>query len=1246
MKENAAKNADLSVTPFKESIMSTMKTMDGNTATAHIAYALSEVAAIFPITPSSNMAESADEWAAEGRRNIFGQMVQVREMQSEAGAAGAVHGSLAGGVLTSTFTASQGLLLMIPNMYKIAGELLPGVFHVSARSLAAPSLCIFGDHQDVMATRQTGFALIASASVQECMDLALVAHLSAIEGSVPFCHFFDGFRTSHEVSKIEVIDYADIAKLVNHAKIEEFRRSAMEPRHPSIRGTVQNPDIYFQGRERSTPYYAALPGIVEKEMGKVAKLTGRKYKPFDYVGHPGAERVIVAMGSGCDTIEEMVNFMVAKGEKVGLVKVRLFRPFSVEHLVKVLPKTTQALTVLDRSKEAGSLAEPLYLDVCAALAEAGRLPKLMLAGRFALGSKEFTPAMVEAAYDNMARKKPKNHFTLGIDDDVSGSSLKYGEPVDTVPAGTVQCKFFGLGADGTVGANKQAIKIIGDNTKMYAQGYFAYDSKKSGGFTVSHLRFGKKPIRSSYLITQADYIACHKAAYVTQYDILDVVKEGGAFVLNCHWDLKELEKELPAAMKRTIARKQLHFYTIDAEKLAAELGLGGRINMIMQTAFFKLAKVLPLQEALKLLKDSIKEAYGSKGDKIVSMNVAAVDRAVDALQEVPYPAAWKDAKTGATVTYAGDTPFIKNVVRPVLAQKGDDLPVSAFDPAAVWPLNVTRYEKRGVAINVPEWLPENCIQCNQCSYVCPHAAIRPFLATEKELKDRPKSFATLKAIGKELDGLQYRIQVYSQDCLGCGSCVETCPAKKKALVMKPLDSQLPEQAPNLAFAEKNISVKDDLVPRNTVKGSQFQQPLLEFSGACAGCGESPYIKLVTQLFGERMVVANATGCTSVWGASTPSMPYCTNKDGHGPAWGQSLFEDAAEFGLGLLLATKQRREKLAMMVNDALKDKKSALPANLQKALKEWLAVMDEGDASKKAGDAVIKILAAIRGKKGPLAELASMDDHWTKKSNWIFGGDGLAYDIGYCGLDHVLASGEDINVLVLDTEVYSNTGGQSSKASPTGSIAKFTAAGKRVGKKDLGRMAMSYGFVYVASVAMGADKNQVLKAIREAEAYKGPSLVIAYAPCINHGIQKGMGKSMEESRLAVESGYWPLYRFNPELAGQGKTPLVLEYKYPDGSLQSFLSGEVRYAALEKFKPEDSKKLRRAIEKEYIERYLSLKQLSELPPVTLNIADPIIGKANAETDACVLTDTAEHGSGVACDDGRAGLPVKKTKAKK
>jgi pyruvate-ferredoxin/flavodoxin oxidoreductase len=1172
-----------------------MKTMDGNTAAAHIAYALCDTAAIFPITPSSAMAEVADEWAAGGRKNIFGQCVEVREMQSEAGAAGAVHGALAGGALTVTFTASQGLLLMIPNMYKISGELLPAVFHVSARSLAMPSLSIFGDHQDVMAARQTGFAMLASASVQECMDLALAAHLSAIEGSVPFLHFFDGFRTSHEINKIGVISYEDIAKLVNYEKIAEFRKAAMDPRRPTIRGTVQNPDIYFQGRERTSPYYRALPDIVAAQMEKIGKVTGRFYRPFDYHGSPDAERVVVAMGSGCETVEEFIKHCsAAAGEKIGLVKVRLFRPFSIEHLLVALPKSVKTVTVLDRCKEPGAPGEPLFLDVTAALAEGGRQARV-LAGRFALGSKEFSPAEVKAVFDNMLEAGPKNHFTVGINDDVSGSSLPLGPAPDTVPAGTVQCKFFGLGADGTVGANKQAIKIIGDNTGLYAQGYFAYDSKKSGGFTVSHLRFGKAPIQSTYLITKADYIACHKSAYVTQYDILDVIREGGVFVLNSSWTLEDMERELPAAMKRNIARKKLRFYNIDAVRQAAGLGLGGRINMIMQTVFFKLSDVLPLGQALDLLRDSVRKTYGNKGEKVVNMNIAAVDGALEALEEVKYPASWAKASNGAVVLHDDDPPYIRDVVRPILAQKGDSLPVSAFHPAAFFPLGSSAYEKRGVAVDVPEWIPENCIQCNQCSYVCPHAAIRPYLASADELKDKPAGFAVVKAVGKESAGLQYRMQVYVLDCMGCGSCAEVCPAKKKALAMKPLETQVGTQKANSAFAEKHISIKEHMTA-DTVRGSQFRQPLLEFSGACAGCGETPYIKLVTQLYGDRLLVANATGCTAVWAASTPSMPYCLNREGHGPAWGQSLFEDAAEFGLGLFMAKRQLRARLEDTVREALNGKGGDLPAGLAEDLAAWLAVKDDGPASKQAGDKVIARLSAVSDKSPLLRKLADLEDEFTRKSLWIFGGDGWAYDIGYGGLDHVLASGEDINVLVLDTEVYSNTGGQSSKASPTGSVAKFTAGGKPVAKKDLGRMAMSYGFVYVASIAMGADKSQTLKALREAEAHKGPSLVIAYAPCINHGIRKGMSKVMEESRLAVEAGYWPLYRFNPQLAAEGKNPLILEYKHPDGTLQDFLSGENRYAQLAVSDPEKSKMLRRAIEKEYLERYLILKQLSGLPP--------------------------------------------------
>ncbi|MDL2272037.1 pyruvate:ferredoxin (flavodoxin) oxidoreductase [Desulfovibrio sp. OttesenSCG-928-I05] len=1169
-----------------------MKTMDGNTAAAYVSYALSDTAAIYPITPSSNMGESADEWAAQGKKNIFGQTVQVRQLQSEAGAAGAVHGSLAAGALTSTYTASQGLLLMIPNMYKIAGELLPGVFHVSARAIAAHALSIFGDHQDVMAARQTGFAFLASASVQECMDLGLAAHLASLESSVPFCHFFDGFRTSHEISKIEVIDYEDIKKIVNYEKIEEFRNGAMMPEHPHVRGWAQNPDIYFQGREASNPFYDAVPGIVAAQMKKVASITGRNYKLFDYVGHPEATRVVISMGSSCETLEEVVNYLVAKGEKVGLVKVRLFRPFSVDHLLRAVPATAETITVLDRTKEPGALGEPLYLDVIGAFTEKGQMPTIV-GGRYGLGSKEFTPVMARAVYDNMLSAAPKNHFTVGIEDDVTDTSLELGDALNTVPEGTVECKFFGLGADGTVGANKQAIKIIGDNTDMYAQGYFSYDSKKSGGFTVSHLRFGKSPIQSTYLITHADYVACHKSAYVHQYDLLDGIKDGGTFVLNSRWGtVADMEKELPAKMLRTIAKKKLKFFNIDAVAVAGEVGLGGRINMIMQTAFFKLANVLPFEQAVALLKESIKKTYGSKGDKIVNMNIAAVDKAIDNLIEIKYPESWADAKDACCCSN-DDPEYIRDVVRPILAQEGDKLPVSAMSPDGLAPLGTAAFEKRGVAIDVPEWLPENCIQCNQCSFVCPHAAIRPVLATDEELEGAPASFVTLEGKGKDIKGMKYRMQVYAQDCLGCGSCAETCPAKQKALVMKPIETQLDAQVANLAFAESNIAIKDDLMARDTLMGSQYQQPLLEFSGACAGCGETPYVKLITQMFGDRMVIANATGCSSIWGASAPTTPYTTNKDGHGPAWGNSLFEDAAEFGYGMNMAYSQRRDKLADLVKEAMA---GDIPADLKEAMQAWLDVMNKGAESKAAGEEVLARMSSAPDSE-LLHEIWHMSDLFTKKSVWVFGGDGWAYDIGYGGVDHVLASGEDINILVLDTEVYSNTGGQASKATPLGSIAKFAASGKKLPKKDLGRIAMTYGYVYVASISMGANKQQVLKALREAEAYNGPSLVIAYAPCINQGIRKGMGKSMEESKLAVDCGYWPLYRFNPELANEGKNPLTLESKAPDGNIQAFLSGENRYAQLEKLNPEESKRLRALLEKEYADRYTLLKQLADLPGI-------------------------------------------------
>jgi pyruvate-ferredoxin/flavodoxin oxidoreductase len=1164
--------------------------MDGNNATAHIAYALSETAAIYPITPSSVMGEVMDQMAAKGAKNLLGQIVNVREMQSEAGAAGAVHGMLAAGALTSTYTASQGLLLMIPNMYKIAGELLPGVFHVSARALASHALSIFGDHQDVMAARQTGFCFLASSSVQECMDLALVAHLSALDASLPFCHFFDGFRTSHEVQKIETIDYEDIRPLVNWEKVAEFRATAMNPEHPHIRGTAQNPDVYFQNREAANLYYDAVPGIVLENMKKVESITGRKYRLFDYVGHPEADRVIVSMGSSCEVIEETVKYLNAQGQRVGLVKVHLFRPFSTEHLLRALPASVTCITVLDRTKESGALGEPLYQDVCTAFLEKGEAPTLV-GGRYGLGSKDFTPGMAKAVYDNMMALQPKNHFTVGINDDVTFLSLDVEEEIDTVPAGTVQCKFFGLGADGTVGANKQAIKIIGDNTDLYAQAYFAYDSKKSGGFTVSHLRFGKEQITSSYLITKADYVACHKAAYVTQYDILEGIKEGGTFVLNSNWSLADMEKHLPASMKRVIARKKLKFYNVDAVKVAQEVGLGGRINMIMQTAFFKLANVLDFEKAVGLLKESIKKTYGSKGDKIVNMNIAAVDKGMDALEEVKYPASWATATEGAVACHCDDDEYISAVVRPILAQQGDKLPVSAMDPAGFMPLGTAACEKRGCAIDVPEWQVENCIQCCQCSFVCPHAAIRPVLATEEELAGAPASFVTKDAIGKELKGMKFRIQVYTEDCLGCGSCAEVCPAKVKALVMKPLDTQMPTQKENLAFAEANITLKDELMARDTVKGSQLQQPLHEFSGACAGCGETPYVKVLTQMFGERMIVANATGCSSIWGASSPTTPYCTNKDGFGPAWGNSLFEDAAEYGCGMGIAYEQRRGLLAMKIQEALKEE--AASPELKAALQGWLDNKEDAEGSRKYGE---MIMANLEGFDSPLAhELWHMDDLFTKKSVWIFGGDGWGYDIGYGGLDHVLASGDDINVLLMDTEVYSNTGGQSSKATPLGAVAQFAAAGKRTGKKDLGRMAMTYGYVYVASVSMGADKQQVLKAFREAEAYKGPSLIIAYAPCINQGLRKGMGKSQEEAKMAVLSGYWPLYRYNPELAKEKKNPFQLDCKAPSVDIQEFLGGETRFASLEKMAPEVSKKLRAELAEAYAERFAMLKQLAELP---------------------------------------------------
>ncbi|MBW1989596.1 MAG: pyruvate:ferredoxin (flavodoxin) oxidoreductase [Deltaproteobacteria bacterium] len=1166
----------------------TMKSMDGNAAAAHVAYAMSEVAAIYPITPSSPIGEIADEWAAKGKKNIFGRPLVIREMQSEAGAAGAVHGSLSTGALTTTFTASQGLLLMIPNMYKIAGELLPGVFHVTARSIASHALSIFGDHQDVMAVRGTGFALLASNSVQEVMDLALVAHLSAVEASVPFLHFFDGFRTSHEIQKIAVIDYDDMAGLLNMDAVEDFRERAMNPVSPTLRGTAQNPDIYFQNREAANPFYEETAFVVQEYMDKVGDLTGRRYHLFDYVGHPEAERVVCAMGSGCETIEETINHLANRGEKVGLVKVRLYRPFSAQHFLRALPASCECLTVLDRSKEPGALGEPLYQDIANVLVENGDGP-LLVGGRYGLSSKEFTPAMVKAVFDNMLVSRPKNHFTVGITDDVSHTSLPVPD-FETRPEGVIACKFWGLGSDGTVGANKSAIKIIGDRTDMFAQGYFSYDSKKSGGVTISHLRFGKHPIRSTYMVHKPDYVGVHKSTYVNIYPVLEGIAEGGTFVLNSPWTLEEMEKELPAHVKRTIAQKKLAFYNIDAVKIAQEVGLGGRINMIMQTAFFKLANVLPVEEAIGFLKDEIKKAYGRKGEDVVQMNYQAVDKTLTALEKVDYPDSWAEAsEEDERLTPAEAEPeFVKNVMRPILALKGDELPVSAFPPDGVFPVGTTKYEKRGVAIEVPEWIPENCIQCNQCSLVCPHAAVRPVLLTDEELEAAPDGFATIPAKGKGMEGYHFRIQVNALDCQGCGNCADICPAKTKALVMKPIDTQTPTQVPNHKFSER-IPARTPL-KRDSVKGSQFYTPLMEFSGACAGCGETPYVKLITQLFGERMLIANATGCSSIWGGSAPSAAYCTNDEGFGPAWNNSLFEDTAELAFGFHLGVSARREKLAGLLSQAIQE---GVSRELAEAMNLWLDNRNDPEISRTTGDRIVDLILEEERPTPLLAEILSLSDLFMKRSIWAFGGDGWAYDIGYGGLDHVLAMGEDINVLVMDTEVYSNTGGQSSKATPIGAVAKFAYSGKKTAKKDLGRMAMSYGYVYVASVAMGANKNQLIKALTEAESYPGPALILAYAPCINQGIRKGMGKSQEEEKLAVESGYWPLYRFDPRLAADGKNPFVLDSKAPDGSIREFLDGEVRYASLKKSFPDEAEKLFAEMEKGVKKRWETLQIMAD-----------------------------------------------------
>ena len=1168
---------------------SKFKTMDGNTAAAYVSYAFTEVAAIYPITPSSDMAEHVDQWSANGKKNIFGQTVSVVEMQSEAGAAGAVHGSLSAGALTTTYTASQGLLLMIPNMYKIAGELLPGVFHVSARAIATHALSIFGDHSDIMATDQTGFAMLGSGSVQEVMDLAGVAHLSAIKSRVPFLHFFDGFRTSHEIQKIEQIEYDTFSELVDRQALKEFRDRALNPEHPVTRGTNQNPDVFFQGREASNKYYQAVPDIVNDYMQKISEVTGRKYAPFVYYGAEDAENIVISMGSSTSVIEETIDYLNANGYKVGLLKVHLYRPFSDKYFFQALPATVKRISVLDRSKDPVSLGEGLYKDIKAMFYDRAEKP-LIIGGRYGLGSKDFTTDHVKAVYDNLASAEPKNGFTVGIIDDVTHTSIEVKDSINTEPAGTKRCKFWGLGSDGTVGANKDAIKIIGDNTNLYAQGYFSYDSKKSGGVTVSHLRFGKQPIKSSYLINNADYIGCHNHSYLAKYDVLDGVVNKGVFVLNTTWSPDQLEEKLPAKVKRKLAAADVQFYIINAAEIARKVGLGNRINMIMQTVFFKLADVLPLEESISYLKDAIVKSYGNKGEKIVEMNHNAVDQSIENLVKIDVPAEWADAAEETTEAELNKPQFVSDIADKVNSLQGDKLPVSAFvgREDGTIPPGTASFEKRSIALFVPEWISENCIQCGQCSFVCPHASIRPFLLNEEEKKSAPESFNTVKATGKQLEGLEFKIQVSTLDCTGCMSCVRVCPAPKKALQAQPIDTQTEVQVPNWEFAVNNISIKDDLMKKDSIKGSQLSQPLVEFSGACAGCGETPYVKLITQLFGDRMFIANATGCSSIWGAAYPSSPYTTNCAGQGPAWSNSLFEDNAEFGLGILLANNKIRESLQIKMKDLLKEGSSSETKALAN---EWLENYNDGD---KTSELTPKLKAALEKENSQTAkEILERADFLTKKSHWVFGGDGWAYDIGYGGLDHVIASGENINIFVYDTEVYSNTGGQASKSTPVAAVAKFAASGKKAAKKDLGLMATTYGNVYVAQIAMGANMNQTIKAIKEAESYDGPSLIIAYSTCINHGITAGMDKGMERMKMAVDSGYWHLWRFNPLLKEEGKNPFVLDSKEPSASFRDYLMGEVRYSSLFKTFPDIAEELFGMAEENAKDKYAKYKYMAE-----------------------------------------------------
>ena len=1148
-----------------------LKTMDGNTAAAHVAYAFTEVAAIYPITPSSVMAELADDWSAHGRKNIFGQQVKLVEMQSEAGAAGAVHGSLLSGALTTTFTASQGLLLMIPNMFKIAGELLPCVIHVSARTVATHALNIFGDHSDVMACRSTGFAMLASANPQEVMDLSAVAHLSAIKGSLPFLNYFDGFRTSHEIDKVAVWDYDELKEMLDMDAVRAFKDKANLPSHPILHGSAQNPDIFFQNREAANAVFDAMPEVVEAYMNEVNRRTGSDYKLFNYYGAKDAEYVIVAMGSVCNTAEEIVDYLNAKGEKVGCINVHLYRPFSAKHLLSVLPDTVKKIAVLDRTKESGALGEPLYLDVVAALKGTKFESVPVYGGRYGLGSKDTTPGSVISVVRNLQKAQPIQGFTIGIVDDVTHKSLPIDEEPDTTPKDIKSLKFWGLGSDGTVGANKNSIKIIGDHTDMTVQAYFQYDSKKSGGVTISHLRFGRSPIKSSYYVTKADFVACHAPSYMEKYDVVQDVKPGGVFLLNWPWSKEELDARLPARAKKYIADNGIRFYIVDAVHKAQELGLGGRTNTILQSAFFKLSEILPIEDAVKYMKQAIVDSYGRKGEKVVNMNYAAVDAGLDSFEEVAVPESWHNPapdKPGEVLPC--DRPeledYLKRIMKPTDALRGDSLPVSAFVKNAdgTMSLGTAAYERRNSAVDIPKWVPENCIQCNRCSLVCPHAAIRPFVYSAEELAKAPEGTVTVKMLGKGCEGYQFGIQVDPADCLGCGSCVNVCPAKEKALVMTPADQQ-PKQQAAYDYAYRNVAAKETPFDPKTVKGSQFVKPLFEYSGACAGCGETPYAKLITQLFGDRMLLANATGCSSIWGGSAPSAPYTVNKAGRGPAWSNSLFEDNAEFGFGMLNAMKQRRALMAEKVSALLED------ASLKEAAQGWLDAMNDSALAQAAGDA---LLDACKGSAREEAKFVLENaDLLPKPSFWCFGGDGWGYDIGYGGLDHVLASGENINIFVFDTEVYSNTGGQASKATPIGAVAQFAAAGKAVKKKDLAQIAISYGYIYVAQVAMGADYNQCIKALAEAESYDGPSLVIGYAPCINHGARAGMGKSQSIMKAAVDAGYWNLFRYDPRLEAQGKNPLSIDSGAPSGKYEDFLMSEVRYSSLALSFPDRAKVL-------------------------------------------------------------------------